>query len=79
MPASKKTVNYETAIARLEEITELLESGEASLEESINLYTEGLELAKLCDDRLNEAEKKIAIIREKSGAFEEEAFATGDE
>jgi exodeoxyribonuclease VII small subunit len=78
MPASKKKVDYETAIARLEEITDLLESGESTLEESIALYTEGLELAKLCDDRLNEAEKKIAIIREKSGAFEEEDFSTGD-
>ena len=79
MPTSKKKIDYETAIARLEEITELLESGESSLEESIALYTEGLELARLCDSRLNEAEKKIAIIREKSGAFEEEEFSEGDE
>ena len=78
MPASKKKVDYETAIARLEEITELLESGESSLEDSIALYTEGLELAKLCNDRLNEAEKKIAVIREKSGAFVEEEFSAGD-
>jgi len=76
MSAKKKIEDFETAIARLEEITAILESGDSTLEESIALYTEGLELARMCDGRLAETEKRIKIIREKSGAFVEEDFAS---
>lgn len=74
MTAQKKYKDYESALARLEEITESLESGEHSLEESIKLYTEGLEIAKFCDTKLGEAEKKIKIITEKNGNISEEDF-----
>lgn len=74
MTAKKSPVNFETAIIRLEEITELLEAGDLPLEKSIELYTEGLELAKQCQTRLTEAEQKIKIVREKSGVLVEEDF-----
>ena len=48
MPPKKKYKDFESAMARLEEITERLESSEESLEESIDLYTEGLDIAKFC-------------------------------
>lgn len=70
----KKYTDFESAIQRLEEITAQLEVGDASLEESINLYTEGLEIAKFCEDKLAEAQKKIKIIREKDGVAVEENF-----
>ena len=56
MPPKKKYKDFESAIARLEEITERLESSEASLEESIDLYTEGLEITKFCSEKLGQAE-----------------------
>ena len=65
MTAKKKYKDYESALERLEEITDLLESGEHSLEDSIKLYTEGLEIAKFCDVKLGEAEKKIKIITDR--------------
>lgn len=74
MTASKKYPDFEKAIERLEEITDHLEAGEVSLEKSIKLYTEGLEIASVCDKKLGEAEKKIKIIREKSGISAEEDF-----
>ncbi|KAA3631274.1 MAG: exodeoxyribonuclease VII small subunit [Calditrichaeota bacterium] len=74
MTAKKKYKDYESALERLEEITEILESGEQPLEESIDLYTEGLEIAKFCDGKLSEAEKKIKIITEKNGALVEDDF-----
>ncbi len=59
----KKTYKtYEDAVARLEEITDQLEAGEAGLDESIALYTEGLEIARFCDAKLSEAEKTIVQI-----------------
>lgn len=66
MTVKKKTKAFESALERLEEITGQLESGEASLEQSIELYTEGLQLAKDCHQKLDAAEKKIKIITEKN-------------
>ncbi|UCE25540.1 MAG: exodeoxyribonuclease VII small subunit [Candidatus Zixiibacteriota bacterium] len=74
MTTKKKYKDFESALARLEEITDLLESGEKSLEESINYYTEGLEIAKFCNDRLAEAEKNIKLIADQKGTLVEEDF-----
>lgn len=79
MTAKKKLKDYETALERLEEITDLLESGEKTLEDSISLYTEGLDIAKFCNDKLTEAEKKIKIITEKNAELIEEEFETEKE
>lgn len=76
----KKYNDYESAVERLEEITEILESGDSSLDDSISLYTEGLEIAGFCNKKLNEAEEKVKIIKEKNNLFTEEEFETaGDE
>ena len=78
MTASKKYKDYESAMARLEEITTLLESGDAKLEEAIALYTEGLDIARFCDQKLTEADEKIKLITQKNGLLEETDFE-GDE
>ncbi|MCP4685193.1 MAG: exodeoxyribonuclease VII small subunit [bacterium] len=78
MATKKKYKDYESAMTRLEEITDSLEAGEAPLEDAIKLYTEGLEIARYCDERLNEAEKKIKIIAEKNGLRVEEDFEGGN-
>jgi exodeoxyribonuclease VII small subunit len=75
----QKYKDYESAVQRLEEITEQLESGEPGLEQAIELYTEGLEIAQFCDKKLTEAEKKIKIITEKSGQYVEEDFDTSED
>ena len=78
MTAKKKYKDYESALERLEEITGLLEDGEATLEESINLYTEGLEIARFCTGQLDEAEKKIKLITEKEGVAVEADFESDE-
>lgn len=78
MPAKKKNKDFESSLKRLEEITAVLEDGEASLEESIELYTEGLQIAKDCSQNLNEAEKKIKIIMEKNKQLIEDDFESED-
>ncbi|MDD3731690.1 MAG: exodeoxyribonuclease VII small subunit [candidate division Zixibacteria bacterium] len=75
MTNPSKYKDFETAINRLEEITNLLETGEVKLEEAIKLYTEGLEIAGFCDKKLSEAEKKVKIINEKNKTLVEEEFA----
>lgn len=67
----KKKMSFESAMARLEEIAVLLERGEISLEESIKIYEEGTRLLEFCENKLDEAEKKIQIlIRKPDGQFE---------
>ncbi|MFZ5980893.1 MAG: exodeoxyribonuclease VII small subunit [Candidatus Zixiibacteriota bacterium] len=78
MTVPKKYKDFEAAVTRLEEITNLLESGEVKLEEAIKLYTEGLEIAAFCDQKLGEAEKKVKIITEKNGIVTEDEFNTDE-
>ena len=57
--APKKTEpqpNFESAMDRLEEIVEQMESGKMMLEELIGRYEEGMKLVKICQERLANAE-----------------------
>lgn len=56
------TLSFEDALKRLETIVQRLESGDASLDESIELYTEGDKLKKQCEARLKSAQEKIDKI-----------------
>jgi exodeoxyribonuclease VII, small subunit len=62
MADKSKDMTYEQAVAELEEIIRKLESGEASLDDSIALYSRGMELSKFCKDKLDAIEKKISIL-----------------
>ena len=57
--AKKTNVNFEEALARLEEIVSALERGDAPLEESLRLFEEGSGLMKQCTELLNKAEQKV--------------------
>lgn len=74
MPPAKKFKDFESAVARLDEITSLLESGEASLENSIDLYSEGIEIAQECHKKLDAADKKIKLVAKNTGVPVEEDF-----
>lgn len=60
--AKDNTVDFESAEKRLEEILDILKSGEESLDKSLELYEEGIGLVKLCNEKLDDAERKIATI-----------------
>jgi len=55
-------INYEKAVARLEEITDKLENGNLPLEEMMKLYEEGTNLASKCSKILDEAQLKITEL-----------------
>jgi exodeoxyribonuclease VII small subunit len=59
----KKEAGFETSLSRLQQISELLESGEIGLEESVKLYEEGINLAKICYSVLAEAELKVTELK----------------
>ena len=59
--AQEKT--FEEMLARLEEIVRSLEKGDAPLDQSLSLYTEGAELIRCCTLRLDEAEQTVVRLR----------------
>lgn len=56
-------LSFETALARLETIVHRLEAGDATLEESIGLYTEGQRLKAQCEGKLAGATARIEAIQ----------------
>jgi len=59
----KKKITYEQALARLEEVTDFMESGSPSLQELFELYREGIELTQFCVEQLNTIEKEVTVLR----------------
>lgn len=67
-----KNMTFEQALERLEEIVQKLESGNVSLDESIEIYQEGIMLSKQCSGMLQEAEGKVmAIVNKEQDVIEE--------
>lgn len=58
----KKTMTFEDAMLRLREVTETLEKGDVTLEESVKLFSEGAKLSRFCYEKLNTAEQKITEL-----------------
>ncbi|MFQ6675408.1 MAG: exodeoxyribonuclease VII small subunit [Fidelibacterota bacterium] len=71
MAKTTKVLTFEEAGARLEEIVTRLESETISLEESLNLFEEGMKLTQLCRSQLEAAEARIrTLVRRDSGELE---------
>ncbi len=67
-PAVKR---FELALEELEQIVEQLESGEQSLEDSLSAFEKGVGLVRLCNQKLNQVEKKIEmLVRDNEGQLE---------
>ena len=62
-PEAISDLSFEAALKRLEEIVRKLESGEASLDASIELYGEGDRLKQQCEARLKAAQARIEKIQ----------------
>lgn len=62
----KKNIDFEQAMLSLEDIVKKLESGELSLDQSIEAFEEGINLVKVCNAKLDEAEQKVKILIEGS-------------
>ena len=57
-----KEMKFETAMGRLEDIVKKMEDGDMPLEDSLKLFEEGDKLARICDQKLQSAEKRIEIL-----------------
>ena len=63
MSKKKLANNFEEKLARLEEITTSLENSEIGLEDSIQLFEEGVKLSKECLSVLEKAELKVTTLK----------------
>lgn len=65
---------FEKALARLEEVVQALEGGELSLDDAIENYRLGMHLAKICREKLTDAEQKVEKVLASEKGLEFEPF-----
>ncbi len=62
IPADVQEMSFEQALEALEKIVRRLESGDVSLEDSIDIYTRGTQLKRHCETKLRDAQERIEKI-----------------
>ena len=67
--------SFESALARLEQITAELEAGDLTLEKSLAKFSEGIELANFCSSTLEDARGRVDLLLDKSGTLHAVPFA----
>ncbi|HEC56943.1 MAG TPA: exodeoxyribonuclease VII small subunit [Candidatus Syntrophoarchaeum butanivorans] len=68
-------MTFEDAMRRLEEIARLLEAGDLPLEESLQIFEEGVRLSRICNSKLDAIEARLEVlIRRDDGRLEREKF-----
>ena len=72
--AKKTTPNLETSLDALEALVEKMESGDLTLEESLQAFEEGVRLSRQCQQSLQQAEQKVRILLEQNSNAEPAPF-----
>ncbi len=65
-PKKISKMQFEEAIARLEEIVETLSSQKINLDSMVELYEEGVSLREFCQAKLDEAKMKIEVVSKRA-------------
>ena len=69
--------SFEESLKNLENIVEKLEKGDLALEESLQLFEQGVGLSSACKQELDAAEGKVEmLVRQRNGALKPEPFLT---
>lgn len=70
----EEELSFEAAVSELEEIIENLEDKDISLDRALKEYERGVKLSKFCSNKLEQAEEKIEIIRDRKGSIKLENY-----
>lgn len=62
MKKKSKSIDFEEALASLEQLVEAMEEGELSLEESLQAFEQGIRLTRECQQALDQAEQKVQLL-----------------
>lgn len=74
--AKKSTIpDFEAALAELEKLVSQMESGEQSLEDALKCFQRGIELTRVCQQGLKEAEQRVEQLLTQGGETRIEPFA----
>jgi len=60
-------IDFEKSLADLEAVVEKLEHGELGLEDSLKLFERGVQLTRICQTALEDAEQRVEILLQKNG------------
>tara|TARA_A100001037_G_scaffold58942_1_gene51114 strand:+ start:176 stop:403 length:228 start_codon:yes stop_codon:yes gene_type:complete len=74
MVKKEKNISFEENLKQLENIVELLESGEVDLEKSVELYEKGMILKNQCESKLKNIETQIKKIKIENNQIKKEDF-----
>lgn len=55
--------DFEQALAALEQIVSQMESGDLPLEQSLMAYEQGVKLAQICQQRLDQVEQQVQVLQ----------------
>ena len=61
-PDSSSASDFESALARLEDIVRTLEGGELPLEKALEVFEEGIRLSRFCHGKLEQAERRVELL-----------------
>ena len=75
MSEKEPEIDFEKALAELEQLVETMEKGELTLEESLKHFERGVTLTRACQKALAEAEQKVRILTRNSESGELAEFA----
>ncbi len=68
MKTDEQPKSFEASLESLEQIVQQLENGDLPLEKSLELFEDGIRLSRQCQERLNQAERRIeTLLRDNQG------------
>jgi exodeoxyribonuclease VII small subunit len=68
--SKEKELTFEEALKELETIVDHLEEGDVPLEEAIAIYKKGMDLSKLCHQKLQSVQKQLVEIMNEDGELQ---------
>lgn len=74
MTKKKSVTVFEDSLAEIESLVIHLEQGDISLEESLKSFERGINLTRICQKALQDAEQKVQILIERNGTQNLEPF-----
>ena len=74
MKNNNKDLSFEISLKKLEDIVEQLESGDVDLDKSVELYEKGMNLKKICEEKLKKVENQIKKIKVENNKIQKENF-----
>jgi exodeoxyribonuclease VII small subunit len=75
---SDEQLTYEQAYEKLEKLVGNLESGDLTLEKSLEIFEECIQLVIYCQKKLDEVERKIELLISKTTETGEQEVTTQD-